>query len=52
MKDIEEKEENKKLLKNREKIASLKEKAKRHAKKFNSEFKKAMNTAIMAAFGF
>ena len=30
----------------------VKEKAKNGVKKFRSEFKKAMNTAVMAAFGF
>ena len=35
-----------------EKIKKVGEKAKVHAKEFNREFKKAVNTAIMAAFGF
>ncbi len=39
-------------LNNTERMVYLKERAKRHAKEFNREFKKAMNTAIMAAFGF
>jgi hypothetical protein len=43
---------NKKVLKDIEKVATLKEKAKEHAKEFNREFKREMNTAIMAAFGF
>jgi hypothetical protein len=36
----------------RQKIVYLKERAKKHAKEFNRELKKATNTAIMAAFGF
>lgn len=40
----------KKIIKN-EKV-SLKEKAKISAVKFHKEFSKAINTAIMAAFGF
>ncbi len=39
-------------LENKKKGPSLKEKAKIHAREFNREFKKAINTAIMAAFGF
>jgi len=44
--------EDEKLSKSKEKVRHLKEKAKKHAREFNSELKKAMNTAIMAAFGF
>jgi len=37
---------------NLEKINGIKEKAKRHTKEFNREFKKEMRIAIIAAFGF
>lgn len=40
------------LERKKEKAKLLGEKAKEHAKRFNREFKKEMNTAIMAAFGF
>jgi hypothetical protein len=36
----------------KEKLIALKEKAKKHAGEFKKEFKKEMNTAILAAFGF
>lgn len=45
-------EENKKELKVEKEKISLREKAKRHARKFNREFKKEMLTAVVAAFGF
>jgi hypothetical protein len=39
-------------IKEEKKKISLREKARINARKFNAEFKKEMNTAIMAAFGF
>jgi hypothetical protein len=53
-KKIEAIEENRKLRMEliKSKLNESKEKAKVHAKRFNKEFKNAVNTAIMAAFGF
>ena len=44
--------ESKEELKNEKVKISLKERAKMHAREFNREFRIAVNTAVMAAFGF